>query len=98
MSVMSPVKIKNKVQKINRSHRLGAAIAPCLQALEPRVLFSVPTFAFSAPAFYTSTVPAGGENVTITVNRTVDTTDPVSVSYATSNGTSNANAIDTTAV
>lgn len=70
-----------------------------LTSNEPTVTLNVttPTLNFSAPAFYTGTVPSGGENLTITVTRSSDTADPVSVNYATSNGTSNANAIDTTA-
>src|SRR5208282_6047391 len=70
-----------------------------LTSNEPTVTLNVttPTLNFSAPAFYTGTVPSGGESLTITVTRSSDTADPVSVNYATSNGTSNANAIDTTA-
>jgi hypothetical protein len=96
MSVQKQIQVK----KINRSRKIGAAIEPCFQMLEKRTMMAanVPTLAFSAPAFYTGTVNPGGTSITLNVTRSIDTKDPVSVTYTTSDGTTNANALDATAV
>jgi hypothetical protein len=57
-------------------------------------LTTAPILNFSAPAYYSGIVPSGGKQLTITVNRSGELADPVSVTYTTSDGSPNNAVID----